>query len=157
MLCLQVEDHSIDSDAASASGSESDGDDAADGSPSDGGDSGAADEAPGGDSADDSDDDEASIRSGDIDSGAESDGYGDEGLSWEAVLASVQQPGTAGAPAAEAATEDAAAPATDAADAADADAAAAAVPSQPPARKVRKKPGRYRSGKPKLKGGKRKR
>ena len=39
---------------------------------------------------DSGDEDAASLHSGDIDSGVESDGYGAQGLSWEAVLASVQ-------------------------------------------------------------------
>lgn len=139
----QDDDRISDDAGASASGSESEDEDAA---------------GSGGEAASDeeSDDDEASLRSGDIDSGAETDGYGDAGLSWEAVLASVQQPGAEAA----ASTADAAAPeAADAvagAPAAQQDAAAAAVPALP-VRKGRKKPGRYRSGKPKLKGGKRKR
>jgi orotate phosphoribosyltransferase len=118
-------------------------------------------EAPGSGSEAASDDgDEASLRSGDIDSGAESDGYGDAGLSWEAVLASVQQPGTDAAAAAAAPAADAAAGAAagggDPAALTAEEAAAAAVPQQP-VRKQRKKPGRYRSGKLKLKSGKRKR
>ena len=68
------------------------------------------------------DEDEASLHSGDIDSGAESDGYGDAGLSWEAVLASVQQPGTDAAAAA-------AAPAADAAAGAAAGGGASAAPA----------------------------
>ena len=50
--------------------------------------------------SDDDDDDEEASSSGDDDgddSGDDSDGYGDEGLSWEAVLASVQQEGAAAA------------------------------------------------------------
>lgn len=142
---LQNDDRISDGGSPSDSGSEAEGEDAAG--------SGSGETA----SDDESlDDDEASLRSGDIDSGADSDGYGDAGLSWEAVLASVQQPG---AEVAEPST-DAAAPA--AAEAAADDSAAAEQEVATPApqllvRKGRKKPGRYRSGKPKLKGGKRKR